>query len=56
MITTLTEKRGGIRKLDKDSEAFLDFIKSANLVDIFPRSGAFMWNKKMGGEKKIVSC
>jgi len=46
MITTLTEKRGGIRKLNRDSEAFLDFIKSANLVDVFPRSSVFTWNNK----------
>ena len=29
MITTLSEKKGGIRKLNKDSEAFLDFINIA---------------------------
>lgn len=55
MITTLTEKRGGIRKLHRDSEAFLDFIKLANLVDVFPRSGVFTWNNKRGGEKQIAS-
>lgn len=55
MITTLTEKKGGIRKLNKDSEAFLDFIKTTNLVDVLPRSGAYTWNNKRGGERQIAS-
>jgi len=55
MITTLTEKRGGIRKLNRDFEAFLDFNKLANLVDVFSRSGVFTWNNKRGGEKQISS-
>jgi len=55
MITSLTEKRGGIIKLNRDSEAFLDFIRSFNLIDVFPKSSTFMWNKKRGGEKQIAS-
>eukprot|EP00253_Pinus_taeda_P016855 PITA_16855 len=41
--------------LNKDTEAFKDFIKSAKLVDIFPKSGAFTWNNKRGGDKQIAS-
>lgn len=55
MLTTLMEKKGGIRKLNRDSKAFLDFIKMANLVDVFPRSGAFTWNNKREGERQIAS-
>jgi len=55
MITALTKKKGDIRSLNRDSEAFKDFIKSARLVDIFPRSGAFTWNNKRGGDRKIAS-
>lgn len=55
MITSLTEKRGGIRKLNRDFEAFLDFIRSANLIDVFPKSDAFTWNNKRGGERQIAS-
>eukprot|EP00253_Pinus_taeda_P030678 PITA_30678 len=55
MITLLSEKKGGIRKLNKDSEAFLDFIVSAKLVDIQPRSGAYTWNNRRGGERQITS-
>ncbi|MCY6488100.1 hypothetical protein, partial [Actinobacillus pleuropneumoniae] len=55
MITPLTEKRGGIRKLNRDSAAFLDFIRLANLVDVFPKSGAFTWNNKREGKRQIAS-
>lgn len=55
MITTLTEKKGGIRKPNKDSEAFLNFIKMTNVLDFFPRSGAYTWNNKRGGERQISS-
>lgn len=55
MITSLLEKKGGIRKLNKDSEVFSDFIGSAKLVDILPKSGAFTWNNRRGGEKQIGS-
>jgi len=55
MITTLMEKKGGTRKLNKASEAFLDFINTAKLMDVHPKSGAFTWNNKRGGERQIVS-
>eukprot|EP00253_Pinus_taeda_P010667 PITA_10667 len=55
MITNLMEKKGGIRRLNKYSEAFLDFINSANLVDVYPKSGAYTWNNKRGGERQIAS-
>eukprot|EP00253_Pinus_taeda_P034305 PITA_34305 len=54
MITSLSEKKVGIRKLNKDSEAFLDFIVSAKLVDIHPKSGAYTWNNRRGGERQIA--
>eukprot|EP00253_Pinus_taeda_P018385 PITA_18385 len=55
MITSLSEKKGGIRKLNKDSESFVEFIMSSRLVDIQPRSGAHTWNNKRGGERQIAS-
>eukprot|EP00253_Pinus_taeda_P023436 PITA_23436 len=55
MITLLSEKKGGIRKLNKDSEAFVEFIMLARLVDIQPRSGAYTWNNRRGGERQIAS-
>lgn len=55
MITSLLEKKGGIRKLNKDAELFVEFIYSAKLVDIQPKSGTFTWNNRRGGEKLIAS-
>ena len=51
MITLLLEKKGGIRKLNKDVEVFAEFIGSAKLVDIQPKNGAFTWNNRIGGKK-----
>jgi len=55
MITSLMENKGGIRILNRDTEAFKDFIKSAKLVDVFPKGGAFTWNNKRGGDRQIAS-
>jgi len=41
MITSLTEKKGGIRMLNRDVEAFNNFIKTMKLVDVIPKSGAY---------------
>eukprot|EP00253_Pinus_taeda_P026820 PITA_26820 len=56
MITTLLEKKGGIRKLNKDAEVFTSFINDVKLVDILPKSGNFTWNNRRGGERLIASC
>ena len=55
MITTLVEKKGGIKTLNRDAEAFKNFIQEANLVDILPKNGMFTWNNKRGGDKQIAS-
>lgn len=55
MITTLLEKKGGLRKLSRDAEAFATFIETAKLVDVFPKSGSFTWNNRRGGDKLIAS-
>eukprot|EP00253_Pinus_taeda_P008283 PITA_08283 len=55
MITTLLEKKGGLRKLNKDAEAFTSFIDDVKLVDILPKSGNFTWNNRRGGERLIAS-
>ena len=34
IILTLAEKKGGIRRLDRDVEVFSDFIEKSILVDI----------------------
>lgn len=55
MITSLLEKKGGLSRLNKDSELFVDFIESARLVDILPKNGSYTWNNRRGGENHIAS-
>lgn len=55
MITTLLEKKGGLRKLNKDAEVFTSFIDNSKLVDIYPKSGNFTWNNRRGGDRMIAS-
>lgn len=55
MITTLDENKGGIITLNRDAEAFKNFIHETRLVDILPKTGLFTWNNKRGGDKQIAS-
>jgi len=55
MITTLAEKKGGLRKLDKDSEAFNTFIVESRLTYIPTVNGLHTWNNKQGGNRQIAS-
>ena len=55
MIISLEEKKGGLRKLNRDVEAFRNFSRAAKLVDIHPVSGLYTWNNKCGGDRKISS-
>ena len=55
MITSLEEKKGGIRTLNRDAEAFTSFIRRANLVDILPRNGSFTWTNRRAGDRHIAS-
>jgi len=55
MITSLLEKKGGTRRLNRDAELFAEFIETAKLVDILPKNSSFTWNNRRGGEKLIAS-
>eukprot|EP00253_Pinus_taeda_P009477 PITA_09477 len=55
MITTLLEKKGGLRKLNRDAGAFAEFIDTAKMVDVKPSSCSFTWNNRRGGENLIAS-
>jgi len=55
MITNLAEKKGGLRRLDKDSEAFNNFIAASKLIDIPTVNGLHTWNNKQGGNRQIAS-
>lgn len=55
MITSLMEKKGGLRKLNRDGEYFKEFIDKANFIDVYPKQGSFTWNNRRGGENLISS-
>eukprot|EP00253_Pinus_taeda_P035653 PITA_35653 len=39
----------------RDAEAFENFIETAKLVDVYPKSGSFTWNNRRGGNKLRAS-
>jgi len=49
MIRSLTEKKGGIRQLGRDSITFQNFIMNMGLVDTKTINGTFTCNNKRGG-------
>ena len=55
MIRSLTEKKGGIRQLGRDSIAFQNFIMNMGLVDTEALNGTFTWNNNMGGASQVAS-
>eukprot|EP00253_Pinus_taeda_P022097 PITA_22097 len=55
MITSLLEKKGGLRRLNRDAGAFADFIETAKLVDVQPSSSSYTWNNRRGRENLIAS-
>jgi exonuclease III len=55
IIVTLAEKKGGLRRLDKDVEVLSDFIEKLSLVDIRTCSGNFTWNNKRTSHRQVVS-
>ena len=50
MIKSLSEKKGGIKILSKDSLEFQTFIDNMILVDTKMNTSLFTWNNKRGGE------
>jgi hypothetical protein len=46
IVTTLVEKKGGTRRLDRDAENFSAFINTVEIVDIKTSNGQFTWNNK----------
>jgi len=53
MITNLAEKKGGLRRLDKDAEAFSTFIAASKLIDVPIVNGLHTWNNKQGGNRRL---
>jgi exonuclease III len=55
IIVTLAEKKGGVRRLDRDVEVFSAFIEKTNLVDIRTSNGIFTWNNKRSLHNQVAS-
>eukprot|EP00253_Pinus_taeda_P035223 PITA_35223 len=55
MITSLNEKRGGVRRIDGDMELFADTINDQRLVDILTNNGIHKWNNRRGEKHQIAS-
>jgi exonuclease III len=55
IITTLAEKKGGTRRLDRDVEEFSAFIDTMKLVDIRTNNGQFTWNNKQLGHHQVAT-
>jgi hypothetical protein len=55
IIATLNEKKGVIRRLDRDAEVFSSFIEKIKLVDIRTSNGHFTPNKKITLHHQIAS-
>ena len=54
MISNLEEKKGGIKTLFAEDEAFKTMINSCEMVDVQTSSGFFTWNNRRGGVHQIV--
>ena len=55
MITNLAEKKRGLRRLDRDAEAFSTFIAASKLIDVPTVNGLHTWNNKQGGNRQVTS-
>jgi hypothetical protein len=54
IITTLAEKKGGTRKVDKDVEELATFIDTMELVDTRTNNCQFTWKNKRLGHHQIA--
>jgi exonuclease III len=55
ILTSLTEKKGGIRRLDRDSFALQALIRDLKLADLQTNNGVYTWNNRRGGERQVAS-
>ena len=54
IISSLNEKKGGIRRLDRDSASLQTLIWELKLADIQTTNGLFTWNNRRGGEVQVA--
>lgn len=55
LITSLEEKKGGMRREELEIEKFSDIQEELHLVDIPTINGKYTWNNRQGGNRKITS-
>ena len=55
LITSLGEKKGGRRSLDRFQEAFRDFMEQSQRVDMETGNGWFTQNNRQGAEHHVAS-
>jgi hypothetical protein len=53
-ITTLAEKKGSTKRLDRYAEVFLAFIDTVEMLDIKTSNGQVTWNKKWINQHQIM--
>jgi hypothetical protein len=56
IITSLSEKIGGLNLLEKDFERSKDIIGDLDLVDWETSNGTFTWNNHEARQHHIASC
>ena len=54
MIILLDDKKGGLRRLNRDAEAFRIFIEEARLIDLETGNGIHTWNNRRGEKGKFM--
>jgi exonuclease III len=55
IITSLAEKKGGTRRLDRDAEEFSTFIDTTEMVDIRTNNKHFTWNNKRINQHQVAT-
>lgn len=46
---------GDQRGVNRDAEAFKEFIEEANLIGMETANGCFKWSNKRGGQHQVAS-
>jgi hypothetical protein len=54
IITSLAEKKGGTRRLDRDAEEFSKFIDTVEMVDLKTNNVQFTWNNKRMSQHQVA--
>ena len=55
IITSLAEKKGGTKRLDRDAEELSTLIDTTEMVDIKTNNKHFTWNNKRINQHQVVT-